>query len=222
MSNQTVELFSGPKIFSSIAGALGYETFTVDLDGNTLPNLVADIRSLDVAQLPSSPLVVWAAPPDGPFNLAQHEQGWDETGHPKIKAAEEAMAVLRATIETIANLKAAWWFIENPYGPLRRFATMSGFNRGYPTRNRITIDHNDYGSGARFLTDVWTNAFWWHPRKEAMSRLAARPAGAKVQVVGVQGRRLPTPAIAEMFEQLDDYVTRSVAARAFEPPKLDS
>jgi hypothetical protein len=218
--NQTVELFSGPKLFSSLARVLGYDTFTVDRNAATGPDMVADVRTLDVSRLPSRPLIVWAAPPDAAFNVPDHGSHWDEYGYPLSPTAHEAMECFRATLNLLVGMKPRWWFIESPYGPLRHFTLMSGFNRGYPTRNRITINHADYGDLPVFLTDVWTNAFWWQPRKEAISRLARRPSNAAVQPVGSSGRRLPPPAIAEMLDQLDAY--RSTANAGHVVPELDS
>jgi hypothetical protein len=69
---------------------------------------------------------------------------------------------------------------------------------------------------------VWTNAFWWQPRKEAVSRLARRPAGEPAQLIPPAGRRLPAPAIAEMFDQLDGYMRSHEVAAGAVAPKLDS
>jgi hypothetical protein len=207
-SNRTIELFSGPKIFSGVARALGYETFGVDRNPNVEPELVADIADVTATQLPHDPLIIWASPPDAIFNSADQSAHWDQYGYPTSPAATEAMDVFGKVLRLINDVKAKWWFIENPYGPLRGFTAMTGFNRGYPTRNRITIDHSEYGDLPSFRTDVWTNAFWWQPRSEAVSRLHRRPANTKLQVIGTAGRRLPAPAIAEMFDQLDAYSRR--------------
>lgn len=218
--DHTVELFSGPKIFTSLAQALGYRTLTVDRDGTSAPDVVADAKDLDTSLLPVRPLVAWAAPPDAAFNDPNHESHWDQYGTPLSPAAEDAMETFRATLAIFTAIQPKWWFIESPYGPLRHFTLMTGFNRGYPTRNRVTIDHADYGDFPSFRTDIWTNAFWWQPRKEAVSRIARRAANAKVQTVGESGRRLPAAAIAEMLDQLDAY--QRVAPSAYVSPELNS
>src|ERR1700761_7587599 len=117
--DQTVELFSGPKIFSSLVQALGYRTLTVDRDGASEPDIVADVRSLDTAVLPAKPLIVWAAPPDSAFNEPSLELHWDQYGTPLSPVAEEAMETFRATLTVLTAIQPKWWFIENPYGPLR-------------------------------------------------------------------------------------------------------
>jgi len=219
-TDYTVELFSGPKLFSSLAHALGYATFTVDRNDATEPDLVADVRTAASSLLPQRPLMVWAAPPGAAFNLPDRDAHWDQYGTPLSPIAQEAMDAFRATLALIVSIDPKWWFIESPYGPLRDFTLMSGFNRGYPTRNRITIDHADYGDFPSFRTDIWTNAFWWQPRKEAISRLARRPSNAAVQPVGPSQYRLPPFAIAEMLDQLDAY--RRTAGAEYAVPKLDS
>jgi hypothetical protein len=218
--DQTIELFCGSKVFSRLAQPLGYRTLTIDRNPAVAPDILADVRALDPAKLPRQPLVAWAAPPDAAFNPGDGELHWDAHGGPLSPAAEEAMEALGATLTLLNAIQPKWWFIENPYGPLRHFTLMAGFNRGYPTRNRITIDHADYGDYPSFRTDIWTNAFWWHPRVEAVSRLARRPANAKMQQVGQSGRRLPAPAIAEMFDQLDAYQRDQPAKVA--SPTLDA
>jgi len=219
-SNQTVELFSGPKIFPSIAQVLGYDTLTVDRNASTNPDIAADVRELSSSKLPVKPLIIWAALPDQTFNFPGGEGHWDEYGFPISEAAKEARSSYEGMQRIFRETDVQWWFIENPYGPLRHFPAMAGFNRGYPTRNRITIDHSDYGPFASFRTDVWTNAFWWNPRKEAVSRLARRPADEAPQEVGPDGRRLPASAIAEMFDQLDSYIR--IAGTEAARPKLNS
>jgi hypothetical protein len=220
ISNRTIELFSGAKVFSSVAQVLGYETFGVDRNPDAKPDLVADIADVTAAQLPHDPLVIWASPPDAIFNSADQGAHWDEHGYPTSPAAAEAMEVFGKALRLISDVKAKWWFIENPYGPLRGFTTMTGFNRGYPTRNRITIDHSEYGDVPSFRTDVWTNAFWWQPRFEAISRLHRRPANTKIQAVHASGRRLPAAAIAEMFDQLDHHM-RARDTTPMRPEELD-
>lgn len=188
---QTVELFCGEvKAFSSIASALGFATFTVDVNPEVNPSLTVDVRALDGTDVPSSPLIVWAAPSGAGFEAA-HWNGIDPTD----KAGEQALEIFRATISAISMLNPKWWFIENPKSVLRGLPVVAGFNRGYPTRNRHTIRHDEYGGQRATQTDVWTNAYWWIPRP-------GEPDGSG----GFDtGRRVPPMVFAEIFEQLDTY-----------------
>jgi hypothetical protein len=194
-TEQTVELFCGSKPFSQLAEALGYGVFTVDINPARSPDLTADIRAVAAGSLPSSPFIVWAAPPDAP---AFHDpESWDKDGsfHPANSAAEKAVELFRSTISTITAMKPTWWFIEHPKSLLRKMPLTAGFNRGYPSRSRQTIRHDQYGGNGDGETDVWTNAFWWIPR----------PAESdSSEDVPVQ-RRVPPYVYAEIFEQLENY-----------------
>jgi hypothetical protein len=193
-SNQTVELFCGAKGFSLIAQALGYDTFTLDKNPNCSPSLVADILLVSAADLPSSPLVVWAALPDTAFT---DRKIWEKDGTSLTPAAADAMEVLSQTINLIREMRPKWWFIENPRSLLRGFPVMAGFNRGYPTRNRHTIDHSEYGPFKKVETDIWTNAFWWVPR----------PLTPPIEGEGLEvSRRVPPMVYAEILGQLDQYM----------------
>lgn len=188
---QTVELFCGSeKTFSSLAGALGYATFTVDVDAGVSPDLVADIRNLEAPALPARPLIVWAAPPSSGF-AAEHWNGID----PVDVDGERAMDLFRATMRVLLLLEPAWWFIESPRGVLRDLPVLAGFNRGYPSRNRQTIRQDQYGGASPLEIDVWTNAFWWIPR----------PGEADGTGGSACGRRLPPLVYAEVLDQLDAY-----------------
>ena len=72
---------------------------------------------------------------------------------------------------------------------------MAGFNRGYPTRIRQTVKHEEYGGAGGFETDVWTNAFWWLPRGGE-----AAPTDAACSLSA------PPLVIAEILGQLDAYL----------------
>lgn len=192
-TEQTVELFCGSKPFSQLAGALGYGVFTVDSNPAWAPNLTADIRTLAADALPSSPFIVWAAPPDA---SAFHDpESWDKDGsfYPANPAAEQAVELFRSTISVITAMKPTWWFIEHPKSLLRKMPLTAGFNRGYPSRNRHTIRHDQYGGNGSGETDVWTNAYWWIPR----------PSESASNEDVLEQRRVPPYVYAEIFEQLE-------------------
>lgn len=193
-----VELCCGKtKTFSRIAGALGFATFTVDADPAVSANLTSDIATVSSAALPAAPLIVWASPPD--FRVFSDRKAWasDGTFSPETREAEEAMTVIRNTINLMTALKPTWWFLENPKTLLRGMPLFAGFNRGYPSRNRLTFRSDEWGGASGMETDVWTNAYWWLP--QAGERSAAGGSDT--------GRRVPPFALANMFEQLEQYRT---------------
>ncbi len=54
---KTVELFCGSeKRFSSLAGVLGFEIFSIDINPQFTPDLVTDVRQLDFSVVPGEPL----------------------------------------------------------------------------------------------------------------------------------------------------------------------
>jgi hypothetical protein len=196
VSDQTVELYCGKqKTFSMMAGALGFKTFTVDRDPNCNPNLVSDLHSINTARLPVDPLIVWASPPDEGF-APEH---WSGT-NPRDDAGTMAIATMQVGIAAINAMDPKWWFIESPKGLLRSLPTFAGFNRGYPTRNRRTIRHDEYGGNSPRETDVWTNAYWWIPRPE----VANAEGGVDT------GRRVPPKVFAEIFAQLELFQTTGI------------
>ena len=160
------------------------------------PDIAADILTVSASQFPSSPLVVWASPPHSAFSAAA-KGDWDDVGTPNTPEGEKAIEVFSKTINLIRELKPKWWFIENPKSILRKIPMMAGFNRGYPTRNRHTIKHRDFGSATDGVSDVWTNAYWWtpHPMSDTGEPSASSEADGST--------RVPPYAYAEMFEQLD-------------------
>ena len=194
--DQTVELFCGKaKAFSCIASALGFATYTVDADPAISPDLVADIRTVTADKMPPAPLIVWARPPA--FPAFAEQSCWEQDGSyfPVTPEAEQAIAIVRATINAITALNPTWWFMEHPKSLLRSMPTFAGFNRGYPSRNRQTIRHDEYGGRDASETDVWTNAYWWIPRP-------GEPDGSGG--VDTSGR-IPPFVFAQIFEQLDQY-----------------
>lgn len=193
--DQTVELFCGDqKPFSSIARSLGYATFTVDQDPASQADLVVASLPVSSSEIPQAPLIVWASPPDS--STFTNRACWENDGsfYPLTHEAEIAIGIIRNTISAITALKPKWWFLESPKSLLRSMPLFAGFNRGYPSRNRLTIKHNEFGGKNAAESDVWTNAYWWIPRPGSGS--SERESA---------DRRVPPFAIAQMLEQLNDY-----------------
>jgi hypothetical protein len=194
--DQTVELFCGEqKRFSRIADALGYTTFTVDIKPAAKADLTVEIVPASADLMPQHPLIVWASPPDSP--TFKNRECWESDGsfYPVTQEAEAAITTIRNVIGTMTALKPTWWFMEHPKSLLRSMPLFAGFNRGYPTRNRHTIRHDEYGGASDEETDVWTNAYWWIPRR----REGDGSGGIET------GRRVPPMVFSEMLEQLDQY-----------------
>lgn len=195
---QTVELYCGPeKPFSKIAAALGYSAISVDPLADANPTVVGPIGEELASSLPTAPLIVWAAPP---FNkVLVDRSAWEDDGsfYPKTEEAHLATNQIRDTIRLLTPLKPTWWFIEQPKSLARTMPMFAGFNRGYPTRNRHTILHKQFGGSSEGTSDVWTNAFWWLPQSETPH--IGFLSGEKTP-------RVPPYVYAQMFEQFDRYM----------------
>lgn len=196
--DQTVELYCGTeKPFSQVAEALGYATFTVDVNPENEPNLAGRISAALAKDIPASPLIVWAAPPY--HEVFHSSECWDSDGslHPRTEEAEAAINAIRGTIGLLTALKPTWWFIEHPKSLVRKMPLFTGFNRGYPTRNRHTIEHRNFGGEKGDTSDIWTNAFWWLPNSPDSE-------GEKKQGKA-SANRVPPYVYAQMLGQFDNY-----------------
>jgi hypothetical protein len=204
--DQTVELFCGSKPFSKVASALGYATFTVDRDASLNPDLVASVGQIQPGKIPAAPLIVWAAPPGNP--VFHSKANWEADGsfYPRNEDAEQALNLFRETVGLITQLKPTWWFIENPKSLLRKMPVVAGFNRGYPSRTRQTLNHGDYGGSRKQQSDIWTNAYWWTP-KPMDSEDETKPHGGQGFTADPAdaSSRLPPYAYAEMLDHFDRY-----------------
>ena len=159
----TIELFCGTKSFSKVAWALGHRTLTVDIDPGHQPDIQADIGTLDPRVLPPGPVILWASPPCEAFSVAAIGRNWNLDGSPKHQRAVVAQALVGKTVDIVWECAPEWWFIENPRGMLRKLRwfeekirVMGGIRR--------TVGYCQYGDMRQKPTDIWTNAYWWHPR----------------------------------------------------------
>ena len=183
----TLELFCGTKSFSKVAEARGHETFTVDIESRFEPDLVADILSLKVADLPERfqhPNIVWASPPCQCYSVMCIGKNWEtKTGKypiPKRPEAEIAFHLAKHTVELIREMKPDYFFIENPRAMLRKMPFMQGLHRSFVT-------YCQYGDTVMKPTDIWNNCLEWKPRscKPMASCHERAPRGAHA---GLQGK----------------------------------
>jgi len=155
---QTLELFCGTKSFSSSASSLGHTVFTIDVDPQHDPDIVADIMSVRSHELATTD-VLWASPPCEAFSVAAIGRNWNRDGTPKHPRAVAAQQLVRKTVSLIRQTKPVRWFIENPRGMLR---TLRWFERAVRELGgaRHTVTYCQYGDMRMKPTDIWTNADW--------------------------------------------------------------
>lgn len=184
-----LELFSGSGSVSKAFREAGHETFTIDIEPDFEPDLVADVLKLKVSDLPKewrNPDVVWASPPCTTFSVASIGKYW-KAGKPKRSDTYIGMALALKTLELIAELKPKYYFIENPRGMLRKQSFMLPLHRK-------TVTYCQYGLEYQKATDIWTNALEWIPRPVCSPKAPCHvraPRGSRKGIQGIEPARRP-------------------------------
>jgi len=117
---KTIELFAGTESFASVMTDHGHETFTIELDDQFKPDLLADVRTLTADDFPYQPDILWASPPCQGFSVAVIGRNWNHNRTPKTDSARLSMELVKNTMRLIYESKPKFWFIENPRGMLRK------------------------------------------------------------------------------------------------------
>lgn len=202
---ETLELFSGTKSFSKVAGAIGHSVFTVDNDPELFPDWCGDIRDF-VADMPVE--MVWASPPCQGFSVAVIGRNWNRDYTPKTESAKLSMELAKYTLLLIKSVRPKYWFIENPRGMLRKMPWMDEFLREQGGV-RHTVSYCQYGDTRQKPTDIWTNCLVWKPKpicKPGSPCHEAAPRGSRTGTQGMKGAKergaIPTDLFKEIFESL--------------------
>lgn len=146
-----LELFAGTKSISKAFWSKGHKTFTVELDPDFRPDLVADIMELDPSTLPGPFDFIWASPPCTSFTVMQIGRNWEKRGDklfPKTDGARLGIALLEKTLEIIEYWKPPYFIIENPRGAMRKMDQVAPLERH-------TITYCQYGESRMKPTDLW-------------------------------------------------------------------
>lgn len=144
---KVLDLFAGLEGWSAPWRERGHDVFSVDLDERFPVDLYADILTLEPADLPWKPDVVLASPPCEKFSVLTFGQAWLPGYVPKHSGTVLAMDLVRATVRLIAQLKPAFWVVENPVGMLRKLHLLP--------YERQTVTYCQYGGSFRKPTDLW-------------------------------------------------------------------
>lgn len=157
-----LELFAGSRSFGKVAEKLWHEVFSVDWSDYNKIDLVKDISSLSLSDVPFIPDIIWASPDCTSYSIAwiSHHRNWTE---PKSEYAKQCDSTNKHFISLIKK----WveinpdcvFFIENPRWMLRKMPFMQEFTRH-------TIWYCQYGDDRAKPTDIWTNSKKWIPRPQ--------------------------------------------------------
>ena len=184
---KVLELFAGSRSFSKVAEGLLMDTFSVDWEDYDGIDLVTDVATLKIEDIPFVPDIIWASPDCTTYTIAAistHRNGVE----PKSEYAKQCdttnqhfIGLIKKWLELNPKM---FFFIENPRGMLRKMPWMQEFKRH-------TIWYCQYGDDRAKPTDIWTNSTKWIPRPVCYNgntecHHQPAPRGSKT---GTQGRK---------------------------------
>jgi hypothetical protein len=184
---KVLELFAGSRSIGNQAESMGMQVFSIDWQGFDNINLVADIGTLSINDVPFIPDMIWASPDCTTYLIAaiSHHRNGTEAKSDYAKKCDQVNQHFIALINQWLTINPQMvFFIENPRGMLRKMPFMKYFNRH-------TIWYCQYGDDRAKPTDIFTNSQSWLPRpvcKNGNKKCHHQPAprGSKT---GTQGRK---------------------------------
>ena len=102
-----LELFSGTGSVGRSFRSRGWEVFSVDIDADTNPTLVANVLDLQLDALPPRVNCIWASPPCTHYSRAR-------TKAKTPRDLEGSDALVRKVLN-ITDRYGVPWFMENPH-----------------------------------------------------------------------------------------------------------
>ena len=141
-----LELFSGTGSVGRSFRARGWEVFSVDIDANAKPTLVANVLDLQWDALPPEVDCIWASPPCTHYSRARTKA--------KTPRDLEGSDALVQKVLDITDRYGVPWFMENPHSGLLKGREVVA---GLPMR---VVDYCKYGKPYRKRTAIWTNTDW--------------------------------------------------------------
>lgn len=186
---KTLELFSGTGSFSKVARKKGYSTLTIDNDPRHKPDILTDILKWQPPNHLIGVDILWASPPCQTFSIASVSHHW-RNGRPTNARSRNGVALLRKTLNIIADLRPVRWYIENPRGMMRKIFDREA-KKLHLNYIRHTVTYCQYGLRIMKPTDIWTNDLDWTPRPMCSPGDPCHersPRGSKKGVQGIQNK----------------------------------
>ncbi len=149
---KVLDLFSGLGGWNQAFRDRGHEVFTVDINPDFNPDLEYNILSLGlvpkIVNYFDVPDIILASPPCEKFSVMTVGRYWNKDNTPKRPEAQEAIDIVKATLEIIERLNPKFWVMENPVGKLRKLDFMQEYE------NR-TVTYCRLGEPYMKPTDLW-------------------------------------------------------------------
>lgn len=201
-----LELFAGSRSVGKVAGAMGWQVFSVDVHPFDDIDLVKDIAQITRQDIPFVPDVIWASPVCTTYSIAaisHHRNGTE----PKSDEAKVADRLLLKTLEIIGLFPSAKFFIENPRGMMRKMPILQNYDRA-------TVWYCKYGDTRAKPTDIWSNHIGsvfvsgWQPRPMCFNgntdcHHQPAPRGSRTGTQGLKGSyersKIPKALIEEIL-----------------------
>ena len=204
-----LELFAGSCSIGKEARPVGFDVISTDVNQFGGIDIVEDILTLDLAQIPRPVSVVWASPPCTGFSVAsigRHWGGGFRAYEPKSETSRLGLRLLRRTLAIIEELDPVVWFMENPRGVMRKMPEVQDL-----TRHGVT--YCQYGDERMKPTDIWTNCTEWTPRpmcKNGAPCHVAAPRGSKTGTQGLKGNYERSIIPPELCREVMEVAMRQV------------
>ena len=204
---KVLELFAGSRSIGKIADERKMTCFSVDWKNFDKIDLVTDIGTLCIEDVPFIPDFVWASPDCTTYTVAAISTHRNGTS-PKSDYAKKCDSVNVHFIKLIKKWlelnPSMVFFIENPRGMMRKMPFMQEFIRH-------TVWYCQYGDERAKPTDIWTNSQTWNPRKVCHNgnkncHHIKAPRGSKTGTQGIKGTfersKIPTELCCEILDSI--------------------
>jgi len=149
-----IELFSGSGSMASSFREIGYDVFTIDINPDCNPDMVADINEIGRIHMPLKflePDVIWAGLDCTYWSRANNKGNHLGKGGTLLtQSAREAKKTAINTLNFIKELNPKFWFIENPGG--NGGLKQQNFMKKYPM---VEIYYCQYGGIFQKPTCIW-------------------------------------------------------------------